>query len=252
MPYARNGNVRIHYEIEGSGPSLLLHHWTFSSLDAWYEFGYVDAFAPSHRLLLMDSRGHGTSDAPHERAAYAPEPRVKDVVAVLDAAHVDRAAFFGFSMGGGMGFACAKYAPDRFSAYVLGGQHPYAQSMAGAREWLRIGERDGAPAFVALWEREVGPLRAAERKRMMRYDFTAMIAAARDRESLEDVLADIRVPCLFFAGERDTVHAQAAQAAAAIRKSQFVTIPGVAHGETMARVDLVAPLVQDFLRSAHV
>jgi pimeloyl-ACP methyl ester carboxylesterase len=248
MPYAKNGDVRIHFEVEGRGPALVLHHWTFSSLDAWRELGYVDALASERRLILIDSRGHGKSDAPHDASAYGPEARVADVVAVLDAAGADRAAFFGFSMGGWIGFACAKWAPERFSAFVLGGQHPYAQTMGGAREWLRVGEERGAQAFIELWEREVGPLRPAERERMRQFDFAAMQAAARDRESLEQVLSEIRVPCLLFAGAKDDVHAQARQAASAIPNAQFVSLPGLAHGETMARRDLVVPLVRNFLK----
>ncbi len=248
MPYAMNGDVRLHFEVEGRGPALLLHHWTFSSLDAWGELGYVDLLAPEFRLLLVDSRGHGKSDAPHDEAAYAPEPRVADVAAVLDAANVDRAAFLGFSMGGWVGFACAKWAPERFSAFILGGQHPCAQSMSGAREWLRVGEEQGAQAFIDLWEREVGPLRPAERERMQAYDFSAMLAAARDRESLDSVLPEIHVPCLLFAGTGDEVHALARQAAAQIPNAEFVSLPGLGHGETIERVDLVAPLVREFLR----
>jgi pimeloyl-ACP methyl ester carboxylesterase len=252
MPYAMNGGVRIYFEVEGRGPALLLHHWTFSSLDAWYELGYVDALSPERQLILIDSRGHGKSGATHDEAVYGPEPRVGDVVSVLDAAGVDRAAFFGFSMGGWIGFACATWAPERFSAFVLGGQHPYAQTMSGAREWLRVGEERGAQAFIDLWEREVGPLRPAEQERMRSFDFTAMLAAARDRESLASALPKVRVPCLLFAGEKDDVHAQAEQAAAAIPNAQFVSLPGLGHGETMARLDLVVPLVREFLRRAQV
>lgn len=250
MPYATNGDVRIHYRVEGSGPALLLHHWTFFSLDAWYELGYVDALASERRLVLMDSRGHGQSDAPHDKAAYGPEPRVADVVAVLDAAGAKRAAFFGYSMGGWIGFACAKHAPRRFSAFILGGQHPYTQTMDEVRAMLRVGEEKGAEAFVDLWEREVGQLREAERKRMLRYDFTAMRAAAQDRDSLESILPQIRVPCLLFSGANDEVHAKAAQAAGRILNSQFISIPGLGHGETIQHVDLIAPLVRGFLDRA--
>lgn len=250
MPYARNGDVRIYYEVEGAGPPLLLHHWTFASLDAWRELGYVDDLARDHRLLLMDSRGHGRSDAPHDGAAYQLEPRVADVVAVLNAAGVDRAAFFGFSMGGWIGFACAKGASARFSAFVLGGQHPYAQTMEGAREWLRVGEKEGAEAFIDLWEREVRPLSATEKERMRRYDFTAMVAAAQDRQSLEDALPAIRVPCLLFAGVKDEVHGLAERAAAGIPNARFVSFAGLTHGETIERSDLVVPIVRRFL--AHV
>ena len=250
MPYATNGDVRIYYQVEGSGPTLLLHHWTFSSLDAWYELGYVDALASDRRLVLMDSRGHGKSDAPHDKAAYGPEPRVADVVAVLDAAGANQAAFFGYSMGGWIGFACAKHAPQRFSTFILGGQHPYAQTMDGARAMLRVGEEEGLEAFVGLWEREVGPLREAERERMLRYDFTAMRAAAQDRDGLEAVLPQIRVPCLLFCGVNDGAHAKAAQAAGRISNAQFISIPELGHSETIQRVDLVAPLVRDFLDRA--
>jgi pimeloyl-ACP methyl ester carboxylesterase len=247
-----NGEVRIHFEVEGRGPALLLHHWTFSSLDAWYELGYIDALASERQLILIDSRGHGKSDAPHDEAAYRPEPRVADVVAVLDAAGVGRAAFLGFSMGGWIGFACAKWASERFSAFILGGQHPYAQTMSGAREWLRVGEEEGAEAFIDLWEREVGPLRPAARERMSAYDFAAMRAAAQDRDSLESVLPEIGVPCLLFAGERDEAHEKAEKTAAQIQGAQFVSIPGLGHGETIERADLVAPLVREFLTRARV
>ncbi|MCX6093851.1 MAG: alpha/beta hydrolase [Candidatus Bipolaricaulota bacterium] len=248
MPYATNSGVRIHYEVEGAGPALLLHHWTFSSLDAWYELGYVDALAPEFRLVLLDSRGHGKSDAPHDEAAYRPEPRVADVVAVLDAIGEKQTTFFGFSMGGWIGFACAEFAPDRFRAFILGGQHPYTQTMEGAREWLRVGEEEGAQAFINLWEREVRPLRLAEKERMRRFDFAAMRVAAQDRDPLESVLPRIRVPCLLFAGAKDEAHALAEKATLQIPNAQFISLPSLAHGQTIERPDLVVPLVRNFLK----
>lgn len=251
MPYATNRGVHIHYEVEGTGRPLVLHHWTFSSLDAWHELGYVNALAPERQLILIDSRGHGRSDAPHDASAYRPEPRVADIVAVLDAVGVDWASFFGFSMGGWIGFACAKHAPERFNAFLLGGQHPYAQTMAGARELLRVGEQHGPQAFIGLWEREVGPMRLAERARMRSFDFTAMRAAAQDRESFESILPAIRVPCLLFAGADDEVHGLAERAAAQIPGAQFVSLPGLNHGQTMARSDLVVPMVREFLQRAQ-
>lgn len=250
MPYAMNGGVRIHYEVEGTGPALVLHHWTFSSLDDWYELRYVDALASHHRLLLIDSRAHGKSDAPHEESAYRPEPRVGDVVAVLDAAGVRQAAFFGYSMGGWIGFACAKHSPERWSAFILGGQHPYAQVMDGARAWLAVGEKKGAQAFIGFWEREVGPLTPTQRERVRTYDFTAMRMAAQDRASLELALSEIHVPCLLFAGSRDGVFPLAQRAAEAIPGGQFVALADLGHADVMTRSDLVVPMVRSFLQHA--
>ncbi len=42
MPYATNQGVRIHYQMEGEGPSLVLLHGFNSDLANWYKRGYVE------------------------------------------------------------------------------------------------------------------------------------------------------------------------------------------------------------------
>ena len=39
MPYANNHSVRIHYQVEGEGPPLVLQHGFTSSLQNWYAYG---------------------------------------------------------------------------------------------------------------------------------------------------------------------------------------------------------------------
>ena len=55
MPQANNEGLSIYYEVEGTGPPLVLLHGSFGSLDDWRDFGYVDALKGRHRLILMDS-----------------------------------------------------------------------------------------------------------------------------------------------------------------------------------------------------
>ena len=43
MPTVANQGVRIHYEVAGEGPPLVLQHGFTDSLLGWYERGYVDA-----------------------------------------------------------------------------------------------------------------------------------------------------------------------------------------------------------------
>jgi hypothetical protein len=52
MPYANNQGVRIHYQIEGKGPALVLQHEFTDSLESWYELGYVNALKQDYRLIL--------------------------------------------------------------------------------------------------------------------------------------------------------------------------------------------------------
>jgi pimeloyl-ACP methyl ester carboxylesterase len=54
MPYiAAPDGVRIHYEVEGDGPPLVLQHGFTDSLMVWYERGYVDALRHLYRLILI-------------------------------------------------------------------------------------------------------------------------------------------------------------------------------------------------------
>src|SRR5258705_11830015 len=93
MPYADNGNVRIHYQVEGEGPALVLQHGFTESVMDWYETDYVEALRPDYRLILIDARGHGASDKPHDPDAYVLNRRVADVVAVLDALDIAKKDF---------------------------------------------------------------------------------------------------------------------------------------------------------------
>ena len=73
MPYTDNGGVRIHYQTEGSGPPLVLQHGFTSSIEGWYEYGYVDVLKRDYQLILIDARGHGASDKPHDAGSSARE-----------------------------------------------------------------------------------------------------------------------------------------------------------------------------------
>lgn len=111
MPYAVNQGVRIHYQIEGDGQPLVLQHGFTDSLETWYEVGYVEGLKAQYCLILIDASGHGASDKPHEPDAYGREQNVDDITSVLDDLDIPRAHYFGYSMGGRIGFATARRAP---------------------------------------------------------------------------------------------------------------------------------------------
>lgn len=79
MPFANNKGVRIRYEVEGDGPPLVLMHGLTDSLEVFRISGYVDALRSDYNLILIDTRGHGASDKPHEPGAYRRATLVADV-----------------------------------------------------------------------------------------------------------------------------------------------------------------------------
>ena len=257
MPSATNPSdgVKIHYEVEGDGPPLLLHHGFTARLEGWREMGYADALKDDYRLVLMDARGHGQSDKPHDAAAYAMDLLVSDVTAVLDDLGADQSHFFGYSMGGYTGFGMLKHAPDRVASLVIGGMHPRGP---GA-EWFnqRAEElQNGMEAYVAEREAQMGR-RMAERRRssVLANDAEALVASAlgsRDTRGLEDGLATATQPCLVFAGDQDDVHDLAQQAADQMPNATFVSLAGLAHLAALTRSDLVLPHVTEFLARVTV
>ena len=42
----------------------------------WYRYGYADALKDSYRLILIDARGHGASDKPHDGGAHPYAPTI--------------------------------------------------------------------------------------------------------------------------------------------------------------------------------
>lgn len=71
----------------------------------------------SFRVVRMDMRGHGGSDAPP--GDYSLAMLAADAFAVLDAAGIDRCAVAGVSLGGMVGMEMALARPDRVATLAL-------------------------------------------------------------------------------------------------------------------------------------
>ena len=101
------------------------------------------------------------SDAPVDMSGHHMACYVADVVAVLDDAGFDRAAFVGYSLGARVGFATAVSSPGRLTGLVAldsfpdPGESPDA-IRADAQEVLDRGATDVIEEFTAA-EREPPP-----------------------------------------------------------------------------------------------
>ena len=244
MPRIDNNGVPIHYEIEGNGPPLVLHHGSFGSLEDWREFGYVAALRDRHQLILLDARGHGSSGKPHDQAAYDLQLRASDVTAVLDALGIQTADFMGYSMGGWIGFGLAKCAPQRFRSLILGGAHPFAEDMTAFRAMLPT-EPD---AFLALVAPAFGEhLLPGVRQRLVANDLRALTALTTDRMDFSDVLPTMRMPCLLYAGTADPRLEKMEECARRMPNVTFFSLPGQSHVGAFGHAALVLPHVTAFL-----
>lgn len=248
MPYANNQGIRIHYEVEGEGPPLVLHHGLCASLEFWRTTGYVEPLKNDYQLILIDARGHGSSDKPHDPEAYKTALRVADVVAVLDDLKVSKAHYCGYSMGGWIGWGIAKYAPERFYSLIIGGLSLYGNAPEGLN-FLEL-FRQGMEATLAATEEMFGPRWTPEAEAMFSVnDLEALSALVSVEEELgfEDVLPTVMVPCLLFGGEADPFYSGAEECSKKMPNATLVSLPGLDHIEAVYRTDLVLPHIRKFL-----
>jgi pimeloyl-ACP methyl ester carboxylesterase len=106
--------ARLHVAELGSGsPVLLLHGWP----QHWWAWRSVmPLLAGQHRVLAMDLRGFGWSEATSR--GYRKEELADDVAGVLDALEIDRVNLVGHDWGGVIGFLVCLQHTERVERFV--------------------------------------------------------------------------------------------------------------------------------------
>jgi 3-oxoadipate enol-lactonase len=118
VPTATVNGIRLYYEIHGDSgePLVLVHGYTGDISDWRHQF---PEFSKTHRVLAMDLRGHGRSEAPPDRSSYTVEQMAADVEALVDQVGLDRYHLLGHSMGGGVVQEIALRSPQRLLSLTL-------------------------------------------------------------------------------------------------------------------------------------
>lgn len=250
MAFLLRDGVRLHYQVTGEGPPLVLHHGFGGSWSAWRYFGFVQKLKSHYQLIMPDARGHGLSGKPHDPRAYSLSERIDDVLAVLDELRIERTHFLGYSMGGLVGYGLARRAQDRLRSLIVGAAHPYEDN-----SWEVFDRVDGSnpAAFITALETALNERLSDDIKaNVLNNDLWALSAAAKQkRPSMEHTLPAIALPCLLYCGDGDSRHAAVERCAAALPSGRFVSLPGIGHFEGMMRSDLVLPHVMPFLAGLH-
>jgi 3-oxoadipate enol-lactonase len=105
--------VRLHREVRGDGPPVLLVHAGIADSRMWEPLG-ERLVAAGYRTIAPDLRGFGRSPLPAE--TFSP---AADLVEVLDELGIERAPVVGASFGGRVTLELALRAPERVSALAL-------------------------------------------------------------------------------------------------------------------------------------
>ncbi|HTT03912.1 MAG TPA: 3-oxoadipate enol-lactonase [Steroidobacteraceae bacterium] len=211
MGFARRSGKRLYWRLEGASdrPVLLLLHPLGSDLNSW------DLALPwltrRLRVLRMDFTGHGASDV--QPGDHSLQSLADDVVAVMDASSISRAAICGLSLGGMVAMSLAQSTPERVSALVCACTSArmdgklWAERIATIRSQGLAAVADAAlqryfsPAFAQAHPEITGTIRTA----LLGMDaegYAGCAAAIRDMDLIPR-LGQIRAPTLVISGQYD-------------------------------------------------
>ncbi|MGE5251961.1 MAG: alpha/beta fold hydrolase [Bacteroidota bacterium] len=116
--YVEHNGARIWYVVYGSGSPVMLLHGGLGHSGNW---GYqIPALlAGGYRAIVVDSRGHGRSTRGERPFSY--ELMASDVLAVMDALHVEKSALVGWSDGACTALVLASKSAARVSGVFFFG-----------------------------------------------------------------------------------------------------------------------------------
>lgn len=243
MPQFDFEGQRVHYEVEGDGPPLILHHGFMQWGEDWRDAGWTGVLSKLRTLVLFDALGHGRSDRPHEVGHYTVESRARLVVELADALGFKSFGYFGFSMGGRVGYELAQSHHDRLTELIVGGMHARSPALDSANLQKR------AKAFrsgrLSALERAVG----ASTKRPANDPEALALAteAILEWRGAESSLGRIKVPSIIFCGTNDPLFEDARGCAGAIPGAKFVALEGATHAHSFYKSELSLPRINGFL-----
>lgn len=121
MPYFDNDGIKIYYEIEGEGPPVVfIHGFAGNSEGIRTQTKWIENLKDNYKVILIDCRGHGKSDKPHDDSSYG-QKMTDDLIKLLEHLSIEKANFFGYSMGASITFHLLLTNPEIIISAILGG-----------------------------------------------------------------------------------------------------------------------------------
>jgi pimeloyl-ACP methyl ester carboxylesterase len=109
--YAHVNGIDLWYAEYGHGPPVILLHGGLGNSEYWGN--QVPALARAYRVITVDSRGHGRSG--RDARPFGYDLMADDVLALMDALKIRRAAIVGWSDGAILGLDIAIRHPERLT-----------------------------------------------------------------------------------------------------------------------------------------
>lgn len=98
--YSSFDGTKIYYEVRGNGKPIVLVHGFIVNSNSWKGAAlYTDLLKNGYKVIVLDMRGNGKSDKPHNAASYVNDAEAKDIIGLMDFLKIKKYSVVGYSRG---------------------------------------------------------------------------------------------------------------------------------------------------------
>lgn len=257
---AKINDITLAFNDHGTGlPIIFLHAFPLNRT-MWAQ--QEEALSSRFRVITIDLRGHGESDAPLWH--YSLDRAADDVRGVLDYLSIPQAIFVGLSMGGYILFAFYRKYAERIKGLVLANTKAQADTDEAARarfEMAQIAYTQGVRAIADIMiPKLLSPATIRTRPELVQRvrsmiegnqisGIAGDLMAMAERHDSVLLLKQMTCPVQIIVGELDlpTPPSDAKLMAERIPNAHLVIIPDAAHLSNLEQPDLFNEAVGSFV-----
>lgn len=251
--YADVNGLKMYYEVYGKGKPIVLLHGSFMTIPLnWSHI--IPLLTKDRRVIVTEMQGHGRTRDIAREIGY--EAMADDVSVLLKHLKIDSADILGYSMGGGVAFQVAVRHPQRVRRLVVLSA-PYAHDgwwpeVEASFATATADQFKGTPIQKQYDSLGNDPAHFPEFvKKVIGIDL-------KPYDWSKDV-KNIQAPLFMAIGDADGVRYEHALELFRAKgggkmgefhglpKSRLAIVPGTTHIGMMKRMDLLLPMITDFL-----
>ncbi|MEP6847001.1 MAG: alpha/beta hydrolase [Panacibacter sp.] len=211
--------TKIYYEVRGEGKPVLLIHGFIVNSNSWKGTAlYSDLLNAGYKVIILDMRGNGRSDKPHDSLAYDNDAEAKDIMLLMDKLNLKAYASVGYSRGSIIN-ARLLVLDKRVKTAVMGGMGLDFTNP----EWPRR-----KMFYRAMMGDSIPELKAAvDYVKQQGLDRLALAYLQRSQPSTSiEILGKVKQPVLVICGDMDSDNGSAGELAKILPNSTYTTVPG--------------------------
>lgn len=211
--------TKIYYEVRGNGKPVLLVHGFIVNSNSWKHAAlYNDLLNAGYKVIILDMRGNGRSDKPHDSTAYDNDAEAKDIMLLMDKLKVKDYVAVGYSRGSII-TARLLVLDKRVKAAVMGGMGTDFTNPLWPRRIM---------FYHAFMGEDIPEAKGAvDYAKSQNLDLLALAYLQRSQPSTpKEVLQKVKQPVLVISGSEDSDNGSADDLAKLFSNSTFATVPG--------------------------